>query len=287
MKKVFFKCLDFLLFSNIFIALGAVAQGLLTYRMLNLQPSPLVCGFLFFATLSTYSFCILTNKPANYLNSPHSRILWFFTHHRLNIILTILSSLALIPLFLMLGSASQILMVFLGLVSVAYSLPLTVGKRVFCLRHIGGLKLFIIAFVWSVAIVWFPVSEANINIPAREIIILISKQFVFYIALTLPFDIRDLFEDRASNLKTLPTIFGSKKAYLLSFILLIMHVILLACSQIVGYDTYFWSSILSVLLAAWLIWKSKSRNSQYYYFLFLDGVLIAQYVFLLMFDWWL
>jgi 4-hydroxybenzoate polyprenyltransferase len=286
MKKTFYQLLNFLLFSNIFISLGAVAQGLFTYKLLGLTPSPLVCSFLFLATLSTYNLSILVNKPKDFLNSKYKRVRWIFTNYRLNISITIISSLALIPLFFMLNFASQILMVFLGLLSIFYSLPLfSVDNHIFCLRNISGLKLFLIAFVWSFSIVWLPILDANILIAHREIIILVAKQFIFLTAITLPFDIRDLFEDKASNLKTLPTMFGAKKSYLFSLVLLILYVILLLCSNLDHFNSHFWGSIVSVVLAALIIWRSKTSRTEYHYFLFLDGVLIAQYLLLLLFDW--
>ena len=46
----------------------------------------------------------------------------------------------------------------------------------------------------------------------REITILIAERFLFIGALTIPFDIRDLFEDRQSGLKTVPVVWGEKKS---------------------------------------------------------------------------
>lgn len=286
MKRVFYQSLDFLLFSNVFIALCAVAQGLFIYNLLGLQSSPLVCGFVFLATLFTYNFCMLVNKPADYLKSKHRRVRWIFTNYRLNTSITLVAGLALIPLFFMLSFASQILVFFLGLVSIAYSIPLfSVDKKVFRLRNISGLKLFLIALVWSFSVVWLPILESGLLIPQREIIILIAKEFVLIAAITLPFDIRDLFDDKASNLKTLPTIFGANNAYILSYLMLLIYIVLWHCLTIKGvFDPHFWSSIASALLASGLIWKSKTSTSEYYYFLFLDGVLIVQLLLLLVFD---
>ncbi|HUH32788.1 MAG TPA: hypothetical protein VLZ28_02480, partial [Daejeonella sp.] len=58
--SIYFRAtLDCLLFSNLFIALCAVAQGLVTYHLLGAKPEKYILALLFFATLAQYNFSIL------------------------------------------------------------------------------------------------------------------------------------------------------------------------------------------------------------------------------------
>src|SRR6476659_6315113 len=160
MLKTFQRPLDFLLFSNIFISLGAVAQGLITYHLLAFSPSYIVLGFLFFSTLLTYNLSILITKPKNYKASKYKRVRWIFDHYRLNISITIISVLSLIPLFLLLSLKAQILIAFLGILSIGYSIPIiSVSNRKISLRNVPGLKLFLIALVWALSTVALPILE--------------------------------------------------------------------------------------------------------------------------------
>src|ERR1035437_653611 len=112
MKKIFQPAFDFLLFSNVFMALCTVAQGLVTFYLIGAKPVFPVIWLLFTSTLGIYNFCILLAKPKQPAASPHLRIRWFFSHYRLMVTFTIVSVLSLIPLFILISTESRILMVF-------------------------------------------------------------------------------------------------------------------------------------------------------------------------------
>jgi hypothetical protein len=104
---------------------------------------------------------------------------------------------------------SRLLLLFLGVLCIGYSVPLfTIGDHKFGLRHIPGLKPFLITLVWTLSCVLLPVLEAQdlhqTVINMRDTTILVAKRFLFIGALTIPFDIRDLFYDKQTGLKTIP-----------------------------------------------------------------------------------
>ena len=282
----FFKSvLDFLLFSNIFISLCAVAQALVTYQLLNVKPEKYILALLFFATLAQYNFSILLSKPVKPQNSPFKRVRWIFSHYRLMITLTIVATLSLIPLVFLLSVPSQILLIFLGVLSVAYALPIfSFHDKRFGLRNIPGIKLFLIAMVWSLSTVLLPIVEMETTvgfvISSRETILLVTKRFLLVVAITIPFDIRDLFQDRSSALKTIPVLLGEKKAYLFCQIILSIYLGLLFLFTD-RFDQNFIALSLTIFLAGWLIFKSNFTKDEYYYFLYLDGILILQFLMLI------
>lgn len=284
--RYFRDTLDFLLFSNLFIALCAVAQGLVTYQLLGVKPEKYIPGFLFFATLAQYNFSILLSKPKDPQKSHFRRVRWIFSHYRLMISLTIVSVLSLIPLIFFLSVPSQILLLFLGVVSVAYGLPIfSFHDKRFGLRNIPGIKLFLIAMVWSFSTVLLPILEMEnttiFHISTSDTILLVAKRFLFVAAITIPFDIRDLFQDRSSSLKTIPVILGEKKAYLFCQGLLIACLVLLFLFSD-NFDKNFIALSLTILLSGWLIFKSNFIKNEYFYFLYLDGMLILQFLMLLL-----
>lgn len=288
MKKALLSVFDFLLFSNIFMSLCAVAQALITFELIDAKPMFTVVGLLFTSTLGIYNFCILLTKPARPEQSPHKRVRWFFKHYRLMVTFTIVSLLSLVPLFFLITTESKILLIFLGVLSFSYSLPLfTVGDHKFGLRNIPGLKPFLITLVWTMSCVLFPVLEVlhrhTNDISMRDTTILIAKRFLFIGALTIPFDIRDLFDDRTQGLKTIPVAWGEKNAYLFCQILLAGYVVLLFIFKKNGFNVDFWALTLTVVLTGWLIFKSAWKKDEYYYFFFMDGVLILQYAVLMVF----
>jgi 4-hydroxybenzoate polyprenyltransferase len=289
MKKILQAAFDLLLFSNIFMSLCAVAQGLLTFYLIGSKPLYPVIGLLFAATLCIYNFSILIVKPVHPEKSGYKRIRWFFSHYRLMVTLTIVSTLALVPLFFLVSTSSKILLVFLAVLSFAYALPLfAIGDKKFGLRNIPGLKLFLITFVWTISSVLLPVLEAQAahqaSISMRDTTILLAKRFLFIGALAIPFDIRDLFEDKQFGLKTIAVAWGEKNAYLFCEALLIGYVILLFMFRYGGFSADFWALTLTIILTGWLIFRSKWEKNEYYYFFYLDGVLILQYLFVIGFN---
>lgn len=277
------QILDFLLFSNIFIALCAVAQGLVTYHLLEARPDKHVVGLLFFSTLALYNFSIFLSKPKDPSASPFRRVKWIFNHYRLMITITIIAILSIIPLFLFLSTTAKILLIFLALVAVTYNLPVfTLNDKKFSLRNIPGIKLFLIALVWSLSAVLLPILELeshDVVISSRDTILLIAKRFLLVAAITVPFDIRDLFQDKHYDLKTIPVLVGEKRAYLFCQFLLLAYVAMLFLFT-KNFGPNFLALTLTAALAGWLIFKAGFKKNEYYYFLYIDGVLILQYLLL-------
>lgn len=286
MIKYFQRPLDFLLFSNVFISLGALAQGLLTYHLLGFSPSWVVLSFLFFSTLLTYNFSILIQHPKSPETSEYRRVRWIFRNYKLNFRITAIATVALIALFFMLSFKSQLLNVFLGLLSLGYAMPLFKSKnKKFGLRNMPGLKLFLIALVWALSSVMIPYFELQhshqFRLPLQDLLIVNVKRFLFLVAITIPFDIRDIFQDKMFKLKTIPTIFGEKKAYLFCQFMLLTYMVLLFFFRNNGFNADFFGLGLTSILTGWLIFKSKWEKNEYYYFFYLDGTLVLQYLMVL------
>ena len=286
MNKYVRQTLDFLLFSNLFIALCAVAQAMVTYQLLNARPDGYVLRVLFFSTLALYNFSMFLSKPANPETSPFRRVRWIFSHYRLMITLTIIAILSLIPLAFFLSATSQILLAFLALISIAYNIPFfSFHDKKFSLRNIPGIKLFLIALVWSMSCVLLPILELEnyhtISISTHDTILLIAKRFLFIAAITIPFDIRDLFQDRTHELRTIPVMLGERKAYLFCQGLLGAYVLLLFLFTD-NFDQNFIALTLTILLTGWLIFRARFQKDEYYYFFYLDGLMILQFLILLL-----
>lgn len=289
MRKALKSAFDFLLFSNIFMSLCAVAQALVTFHLIDSKPVFTVLGLLFTSTLGIYNFSILLSKPKHPERSPYKRVRWFFGHYRLMVTFTMISLLSLIPLFFLLSMESRILLVFSAILSFCYSLPLfTVGEQKFGLRNIPGLKTFLITLVWTMSCVLLPVLEAQnlhlAEVSVRDITLLAAKRFLLIFALAIPFDIRDLFSDRQAGLKTIPVAWGEKNAYLFCQFLLAGYIILLFLFRNNGFSLDFFALTVTAILMGWLIFKSKWQKDEYYYFFYLDGVLILQYVIMIGFN---
>jgi 4-hydroxybenzoate polyprenyltransferase len=288
LKRICYSILDFLLFSNLFIAVCAVAQGLITYHLLKVPADKYVLAFIFFATIGLYNFSMLLSKPKKPENSPFKRVRWIFSHHRMIISITLISLLCLVPLFLLyLSIESKLLMLFTGLVAVGYNIPfLTLNNQNIGLRNIPGIKLFLIAMVWAVSCVLLPIMELQhsnqLNIAPGDTLLLVFKRFLFVAAITVPFDIRDLFQDKLYALKTIPVMLGEKRAYIFCQFLLLGYLLLLLLFRQATYPDIA-AVVVNLAVTGWLIFKSNIKKNEYYYFFYLDGTMLLQYLLLLLF----
>ncbi|MES2827156.1 MAG: hypothetical protein V4687_03345 [Bacteroidota bacterium] len=233
---------------------------------------------------------MLLAKPKKPEESPYIRVRWIFSHHRLIISITLISILCLIPLGLLyLSIESKLLMIFTGLIAIGYNIPfLTLNNQRIGLRNIPGIKLFLIAMVWAVSCVLLPIMELQhsnqLNISPTNTLLLVFKRFLFIAAITIPFDIRDLFQDKLYALKTIPVMLGERKAYIFCQFLLLGYLLLLLLFRQAEY-TDIAAVVLNLMITGWLIFKSNIKKNEYYYFFYLDGTMLLQYLLLLLFSY--
>ena len=289
MRKIFYPFIDPILFSNVFMSLCSVTQALVTFQLIGAKPVYPLLILLFTSTLFIYNFSIFWGKPEHPENSPFRRVRWFFKYYKAMVVITVACGISLVPLFFLISVKSQLLLILLSILSVSYSLPLfrSGNKKRFGLRNVPGIKSLMITAVWTLSCVALPIFEAQnsqfIHVSLTDEAMLIAKRFLFIFALTIPFDIRDLFHDTSAGLKTIPVMFGEKKAYLFCQLLLAGFMVLLFLFRDNGFNHDFFALGLTAILAGWLIFKSEWEKDEYYYFLYMDGVLILQYVLLFIF----
>ena len=269
MQKQASAFLDVLLFSNLFIAAAAAAQVAFTYQLIGSKPNLELIGLVFCATLALYGFSMLMAKPSNPLASPFKRVRWIFSHQNLFIALGLMAAACGAILSLSLSTPSQILLMTLGLVALSYNLPLfRLGEKRIGLRHLPSIKLFLIALVWTLSVVLLPIIELQ-NTGATpfnwaQTLLLIAQRFLFFSAIVIPFDVRDLYQDQIHQLKTIPVILGEKNAYRLCLVLL-LGTFMLGGLLSPLFSLEFAAMSISILISLWLIFKSTGHKNEYYY----------------------
>jgi 4-hydroxybenzoate polyprenyltransferase len=258
-----------------------MAQGALTYLLLDAPINPIIISVLGCSTLLLYNFSLLLSKPVDFSSSPYKRVQWFFSHSRFVISISVIAFLATLLLVTKLSMSSIVLLVSIGVFAISYNFPIfKIGNHRYGLRSIPGVKLFIIAGVWAFSCVWLPIMELRDQgfiVSGMDTFLLVSKRFLFVMAITLPFDIRDLYQDRMFQLKTIPTLIGEKNALLLCQALLFIYlVILFILTKNINPNVL--ALALTVFLTSFLIFRTEMKKNDYYYFLLLDGTLILQFL---------
>lgn len=217
-------------YSNCTIALAAVAQCGLTYLILNLPFQPYILMIEGTSTLLLYNFSLFLSKPIDPVLSPFPRTRYFFAHETVMWAISILALLLLLYALAHIHAMTTLYLAFIGMLSLLYNIPfLSKGQMKFGLRQVPGLKLFYIAILWSLSTVGLPIVEAwggQLPFDWAKAVFLSGIKVLFLVVCTLPFDIRDLTQDKLYRVKTIPVMIGRKRSIYLTYSLLIGHAVL-------------------------------------------------------------
>ena len=108
------------------------------------------------------------------------------------------------------------------------------------------------------------------------------QRFLFLLAITIPFDVRDLEADQRAGLRTLPTVLGAKRALRLANRLLLASAVMAVLPY--GFmpmrDTLLLMVALLIGVAgAWLVVRlSHQQRSEYFFSLGVEGTMILQWL---------
>ena len=133
------------------------------------------------------------------------------------------------------------------------------------LRKRPGLKIFIVAAVWSLLIVVLPIINFTYKLDASLLFYFIQV-LIFVVVVILPFEIRDLNSD-PKQLHTIPQIIGVNSTKTLGFSLIFIFMLLdwtqYLILNLVSFNTILINGIICLLTLILLI-KSKEKQSMYF-----------------------
>ena len=266
------KIIDFIVVSNLYVATGTSSLTWLTLQFFG-EDNLVYTLFVFFSTLFAYNFMRLVRVKPMLEEGDSSRHKNIYRYRAYLWLTCVISAIASFYFFLKVDAIVLNTLIIMGAISITYSLPFYKRKGVwFRLRDFPFLKIFLIAFVWTVVSSVIPMQLVHVPLNWLKVV----ERYCFVLAITIPFDIRDLKFD-STSLHTLPQVLGVENVrYLAVFLLLISETILF-------YEYYFLSLyLISEAIALYiayeisvvLVFKSKSSNSERYFTLGVEGTSI-------------
>ena len=272
--KFLSKIVDFILYTNIWIGIGALLLYLQSIALLNGKYQPTNIAYLVsFSTVWLYSLHRAVGLRKVEDMEANSR---FYKIHRLKIPIYIIGFFCLITslyFIVQIDLRFLIAMAFPAFVSMMYVLPVFSGKR--RLRDLSIIKIFLVALTWSWLTVLIPWYESSSGWEWK-VLFTFAERFCFIFAITLPFDIRDLKTDAISNVKTIPALIGIENSQRLSYILLAVSGIFLGLQYTNNMipPNYLKVVLLFYLLTGLLIFAIQRKQHDYYYTGLLDGTML-------------
>ncbi len=256
--KVIKSVFNFYINASIHVALAVSALTWLTLISFELDLDFNLILFVFFATITGYNFIKYFG-----LAKFHHRSLAKWLK-----IIQVFSAVAFILMCYFFLKLDAYLMLWIGglaLVTFLYAVPI-LPKKYFLdeqqnLRQIGGLKVYIIALVWSLVTVLLPVLNEEMKFDTSIWLSLIQR-FCFVIVLMLPFEIRDLNYD-SLKLSTIPQKIGIKKTKTLGVLVLIVFLILEFLKSNSNFQSLISILITSLITFLFLIFSSKNQSKHY------------------------
>ena len=256
--KIVKQLLDFYINSSIHVALSVYALSWITLLIFDLSYDENILYFNFYATITGYNF-------VKYFGIAK----W---HHRslarwLKVIQVFSFFSFMLMVFYAFRLETKVLFILagLGVVTFLYAIPF-LPKRMYLdeqqnLRQISGLKVHIIASVWAFTTVVLPILNNHQELTTK-VWITVLQNFVFVLALMIPFEIRDLKFD-SIKLATIPQQIGVKKTKILGVLLLLIFLGLNVFKEEIITHFLYKEVIMTFILMLFILFSSKNRNKYY------------------------
>ena len=249
---------DFYINASIHVALAVYALTLITIKQLNILHDKYLLCFIFFATITGYNF-------VKYFG------LAKFHHRSLANWLRIIQVFSLICFILMcfygfrLKRNTMIIVLLMTLITFFYATPF-LPKKLFIdnkynLRTVAGLKVYVIAFVWTVATVILPIINNNYPLDF-DLVTTAFQRYLYIVVLILPFDIRDLQYD-SLKLATIPQKIGIRNTKLLGLLLLALFFLSEFFKDTLSISQVIITVIITIITGLFIVFCNEDRNRSY------------------------
>lgn len=237
--------------SSIHVAFAVTSLAVVTIFEFGFVPEPALLLFIFLGTIVGYNFVKYAgiSNQHNLNITPHINLIRAFS---------VLCVAGTGYFGLTLPTNALITAAIFGGLTLLYAIPFYKSRN---LRSLNGAKIFIIALVWVGVAVLLPLEYHNLNFRPK-VFYQCMEIFLFVIALTLPFEIRDLKYDKA-ELGTLPQKLGVPITKWLGVILLAVSGIL-AFNQSYLADAHLSASLITFGLTLLLVVGATEKQGRYY-----------------------
>ncbi|TWI79367.1 hypothetical protein IQ13_3771 [Lacibacter cauensis] len=260
----------FLLFEHLVIAISAAALCAQTKLFYSIFDYPLtLIAFVFFATLLSYNmhFSFAANK-----SSSSEQLQWFRDNRTHALVFNVLS-LAATLWFWWKVRRINVHIVAAILFNAAYTAPLLLKNPIKLPSVLTFIKSYFIGFVWAYATVVLPLAFFDIEPNINEIFLFISRLLLVALA-TMIFDYRDRLRDFEMGVHTPANIMNEQQFeifFIINVLLYSFSVVFLA----IRFSTYLHLlQLIPGLVALYLLRISKREDSDYFYLIWVDGLLI-------------
>ena len=264
--------------SNSYLPIPILAMVLATYMLLgNFNFDYFYLGFLSFSTLLLYPLHRLIGVkmtiPVEFTKAQRG----VSNHPQITYTAIIIGFIGTAFFASQLSFETIELLLPLGIISIGYSIPFIPTsngwKR---LRDIPGIKIYAISLVVTLTTSTIPLLLIG-SLSSTDIILLGIQRFLFILAITIPFDIRDVVMDKKWKLKTIPLILGNEKAIKLAIVLINLTLIIALAqfffTHLLGFEILI-AILISNLWISYVLSIFKENNTPLFNAFIVEGTMV-------------
>lgn len=195
-----FSIQEVILGSHLWLGICATVCTWGTFVLLHCPISFRYLGFVLAGTMTIYNFhSFISLRTSRKSDTPSDESPFYLK------VTLILGTIATLILYLFLNRTSQLILLLPTAMALLYVFPVYKGKR---LKDYPFVKIIAIVIAWTTVTYWIPVHSISQWWLDWGYNYLFIDRLLFFFALAIPFDIRDIQHDKIHNLKTIPNTIG-------------------------------------------------------------------------------
>ncbi len=261
------------MYANVFIALCSVVQVLANYKLFNIPFNFANSSYVVFILLSTYlQYNVQRGYMIDATNINSERSQWIMAHKKTLMISIGICLITVLFLCNNLSWPSIGIMIGAEVLSTLYYLP------AINLRKHGYIKPFLVSLVWVISCSVVPLIENHLITTAT--IYFSLSQFFFIGMLCVLFDVKDAETDYLQGINTYANKFGFFFTKLFAITLIVLQLGFLYLSGFLL--VHLLPILLLSAISVFIITLCNDKKHAFFYYLLVDGLLLLQYVFLLL-----
>jgi len=277
-----------LVFSNLFVGFCVLSLYKVTEILFFIPSNQKMSLFVLFSAIASYNFSRIPILFSKNIHFSHARK-WVFNNKYLFISIIFLSTIVSIYYIILLRlfyftiplilisllyafSPIRLLRIIFPNIKIYQSIPFSTRS----IREVPLLKIFLISFSWTYLTVVIPAITNNIIFDIY-VISIVMVYFLFVLAITIPFDIRDVKFDK---IITLPSFFGIKNSKIIAYISLFFCELIILLLYL--YNSFNFSVFIALLItfeiASLFIFFTKKDNKELFFSFYIEGLSILMFL---------
>jgi 1,4-dihydroxy-2-naphthoate octaprenyltransferase len=276
MREAILHISEFIAYSNLFISASSYYFTLYCCESLHISSDKtklyaLIVALSVFFIYGLQRLYFVKSKPAL---TPRQH--WYKRFFNPMAFMVGASALSILPLLFLFPFKLALYFALPAVISLVYYLgPLP-------LRKVFAIKGFVIGLVWAACCVVIPFYIFQPQISAGKMFLLATAAFFFVAALCIPFDIRDIHEDRPKKIKSIPVVLGVRMSIVTGIALAVLFGVLICLANFEA--NVILAAVVTSAITIFAVGFSTPERSKFYFSLLVDGLLFAPFLSLRLFQ---